>query len=81
MAQVVHFCLFCALVCAEHLVPPFTCNEKPLTDPNWPKGSEKKTDQKIEMATKCLGQEVPVYVGKQKYMLLSLGTFVGISHG
>lgn len=38
-------------------------------------------DQKIEMATKHLGQEVPVHAGKQKYMLLSLGTFVGISYG
>jgi len=45
------------------------------------KGSEKMPDQKIEMVKKHLGQEVPVHVGKQKYMILSLGTFVGVSCG
>ena len=75
-----------ALLCAEHIVPPLVCNERPLPAPNWSnkgpnKGSEKMPDQKIEMAMERLGQKVPVYVGKQKYVLLSLGTFVGISHG
>lgn len=38
-------------------------------------------DQKTEEATESLGHEVPVCVGKKNRTLLSLGTFVGVSHG
>lgn len=38
-------------------------------------------DQKIEVATECLGQEVLLCEGNQKYTFLSLGTFTDISHG
>lgn len=30
-----------ALVCAEHVVPPLTCNEKLLPAPNWPKDEKR----------------------------------------
>lgn len=31
-------------------------------------------NQKIEVVTECLGQEVPLHEGNQKYTFLSLGT-------